>query len=66
MEVKSLNEYIIEIKYDDGRLIKFDMKSLLSHPLFKPLNDVETFRKVRINGSSICWDNDIDICKEEE
>ena len=40
------------------------MKSLLSHPLFKLLNDVETFRKVRINGSSICWDNDIDICAD--
>ena len=64
IEVIPLDEYILEIKYDNGEVIKFDMKDLLNHPLFKSLNDVDIFREVRINGSSICWDNDIDICAD--
>lgn len=62
--VLPLNDYILQIEYDDGKVVHFDVKELFSHPLFKPLKDKSLFERVRINGSSICWDNDIDICAD--
>jgi hypothetical protein len=64
IKVMPLNNYILHIEYEDGKIIDFDVKNLLSHPLFKPLKEKTLFETVRINGSSICWDNDIDICAD--
>lgn len=64
VKVTALTDYILEIEYNDGKIIKFDFKDLLNHPLFKPLKEIELFEKARINGSSICWNDDIDICAD--
>lgn len=59
-----LEDYILYIEYEDGKVVHFDVKELFKHPLFKPLEDKLLFQKVKINGSSICWDDDIDICAD--
>jgi hypothetical protein len=64
IRVTPLDEYILNIEYEDGTKINFDMTKLLNHPLFKPLKDKEIFNNVWINGSAICWPNDIDLCSD--
>lgn len=64
IKVTPLEGYILNIEYDDGKIINFDMKTLLNHPLFKALKDEEVFKHVWISGSAICWENDIDICAD--
>lgn len=59
-----LEEFTLQVEYEDGKVIKFDMKDLLEHPLFKSLKEKKVFNSVKINGSSICWENDIDICAD--
>lgn len=64
IKVIPLENYHLYIEYDDGKVINFDMSKLLNHPLFKPLKDESFFNLVKINGSSISWPNDIDICAD--
>lgn len=63
-KVTPLENYILNIEYDDGKVIDFDMKTLLDHSLFKSLKDEILFKNVWISGSAICWQNDIDICAD--
>ena len=56
--------YHLYIEYEDGKTINFDMNNFLNHPLFKPLKEKDFFDLVQINGSSISWPNDIDICAD--
>lgn len=58
VRVIPLENYIISIEYENGKIIEFDMRKLLNHPLFKPLKEKSVFESVRISGSSICWEND--------
>ena len=64
VKVLPLENYHLYIEYDDGKIINFDMNKLLNHPLFKPLKDKSLFDLVQINGSSISWPNDIDVCAD--
>ncbi|ETJ33311.1 hypothetical protein Q604_UNBC12231G0002 [human gut metagenome] len=64
IKVIPLEDYHLYIEYEDGKSINFDMSRLLNHPLFKPLNDKYFFDLVKINGSSISWPNDIDLCAD--
>ena len=63
-KVIPLEDYHLYIEYEDGNSINFDMNNFLNHPLFKPLKEKAFFELVTINGSSISWTNDIDICAD--
>ena len=63
-KVIPLENYILHIEYKDGKIVDFDMKNLIEHPLFKPLKEKVFFDLAKINGSSISWPNDIDICAD--
>lgn len=63
-KVIPLDDYILNIEYEDDKIINFDMKTLLNHPLFRALKDESVFKNVWISGSAICWENDIDICAD--
>ena len=63
-KVIPLENYIIHIEYNDGKIIDYDMKPMLNHPLFKPLKDEQLFKLAKINGSAISWPGDIDICAD--
>ena len=64
VKVTPLENYHLYIEYEDGKTSNFDMNSFLNHPLFKPLKEKAFFDLVQINGSSISWPNDIDICAD--
>jgi len=63
-KVIPLENYILHIEYKDGKIVDFDMKNLIEHQLFKPLKEKVFFDLAKINGSSISWPNDIDICAD--
>lgn len=65
LEVKPLENYIIEIKFDNGEIKKFDVKPYLNHKAFEELRNPEIFRAVKIAGLSIEWQNGADICPDE-
>lgn len=65
INVKPLNDYILEIVFDNGEIKQFDVKPYLKFKSFKELNDEKKFKKVEIAGLSIEWENGADICPDE-
>lgn len=65
IDVKPLNDYILEVIFDNGEKKKFDVKPYLRFKPFNELKDIKKFNNVRIAGLSIEWDNGADICPDE-
>ena len=65
IDVKPLKNYMLEIVFDNGEKKQFDVKPYLKYKLFKDLENEEVFRKVKIAGLSIEWENGADICPDE-
>lgn len=64
-EVKVIEEYKLLIKFDNGEVKIFDASKLISRKPFMSLINKSVFNNVRLNGISIVWNEDIDICPDE-
>ena len=65
IDVKPLKNYMLEIIFDNGEKKQFDVKPYLKFKPFKTLENENEFRKVKIAGLSIEWENGADICPDE-
>ena len=65
IDVKPLKNYILEIIFDNGEKKQFDVKPYMKFKVFKELENEKKFRKVKIGGLSIEWENGADICPDE-
>lgn len=65
IDVKVLNNYELEIKFDNNERKIFDVKPYFKFKIFSDLKDFEKFKKVQISGLSIEWENGADICPDE-
>lgn len=65
IDVKPLNNYILEIIFENGEKKQFDVKPYLKFKPFEELKDETKFKKVKIAGLSIEWENGADICPDE-
>ena len=65
IEVKILDNYELEILFDNSERRIFDVKPYFKFELFKKLQDKSEFKKVRVEGLSIQWNNGADICPDE-
>lgn len=65
IDVKVLENYQLEISFDNNQIKIFDVKPYFKFKIFKELEDINKFNKVKISGLSIEWDNGADICPDE-
>ena len=65
IDVKILNDYELKIIFDNNEQRKFDVKPYFKFKIFKELKNLEKFKKVKISGLSIEWENGADICPDE-
>ena len=65
IDVKPLKNYMLEIIFDNGEKKQFDVKPYFKFKQFKELKNENEFRKVKIGGLSIEWENGADICPDE-
>lgn len=65
IEVKPLENYILEIKFSNGEIRRFDVKPYLNHNAFEQLKEIDIFNSVKIAGLSVEWENGADICPDE-
>lgn len=65
IDVKPLKNYMLEIIFDNGEKKKFDVKPYMEFKIFKELENEKEFKKVKISGLSIEWENGEDICTDE-
>ncbi len=62
-EVKTLENYKIWVKYDDGIEGTIDLSHLAGKGVFSLWNDYKEFEKVFISKSgAIAWTDQVDIC----
>lgn len=65
IDVKILNDYKLKIIFDNNEQRIFDVKPYFKFKIFKELKNLEKFKKVKISGLSIEWENGADICPDE-
>jgi hypothetical protein len=65
-KVKYLEDYKLELHFDD-RSVKFvDLENMLKKAknMFLPLKNIEYFKQVRCDGITINWPNGVDLCPD--
>lgn len=66
IDVKVLDDYKLEILFDNNEKRIFDVKPYFKFKIFQELReDKKKFKQVRIDGLSIEWENGADICPDE-
>lgn len=65
IDVKVLNDYKLEILFDNNERKVFDVKPYFKFKLFEALKNQKKFNSVKIDGLSIEWENGADICPDE-
>lgn len=64
-EAVPLDGYKVHLRFADGLAADVDLSYLLDFGgVFEPLRDVEYFRQLFVEGSTIAWPNEADIAPE--
>jgi len=63
-EAKYVSDYKIMLMFNDGIKGIVDLKNNIKGKIFKPLQDVEYFKKFKKNRWTIEWDNGADLAPE--
>lgn len=59
-----LGGHRIRLEFDDGFVGVVDLAGRLSGPVFRPLEDVEVFRRFTLAGRTLAWENGADLAPE--
>lgn len=62
--VQSLENYELLVTFQNGEKKIFDMKPMLSLPLYSSLKNPAFFSTVKADGMCIYWNEDIDLCPD--
>jgi hypothetical protein len=63
-EAKYLEDYKIALTFNDGLKKVVDLKSHLNGKIFKPLNNIENFKRFYVSDWTIEWSNGADMSPE--
>ena len=57
-----LKEWRVLLEFEDGTEKEVDLEPYLVGPVFEPIrNDPSMFRRMKIEGGTIAWENEADI-----
>lgn len=56
--------YKLEITFTNGEVGVFDCSHLLPFGVFRELRDVGYFERVRVQGGTVVWPHEQDICPD--
>lgn len=60
-----LNDYVLQVEFQDGLIGTVDLKDRLFGPVFEPLKDVSAFKQVGIDDfGAVCWPCDADLAPD--
>jgi hypothetical protein len=61
-------EYIsghrIRLSFNDGSEGEIDLIGVLTGPVFQPLRDINVFKRFRLEGHTLTWENGADFAPE--
>jgi len=58
------DDYKLEIEFTNGECAVYDCASLLDFGVFQELRDVAYFRQARVEGGTVVWPHEQDICPD--
>lgn len=60
-----VSDYTLELTFNDGIKAEIDFTDWINkYPFFKPLQDIEYFRRFTLDGWTVVWENGADIAPE--
>ncbi len=59
--VRALEDFELEVSFENGESRRFDVKPYLDRGIFVRLLDHEAFRAVRVVAGSVEWANGLDL-----
>jgi hypothetical protein len=62
--VEYVEGYQLHLTFADGKQKTVNLASYLDKPILTPLRDIDYFKTVHIEGSSIAWSNGADFAPE--
>jgi hypothetical protein len=63
VSVKALENYLLEIEFEDGLRKTIDIRPFIGEGISAALRDEAYFRQVKLeDGGGIAWDNGYDFC----
>lgn len=65
-DVKHIEKYKLQLSFYNGdvRLVDFEKRLETAKNIFSPLKEVEYFKKVKCDGTTIVWPNGLDLCPD--
>ena len=63
-KVQALNDYKLELTFENNETKIFDVKPYLHTGLFKTLKDEKLFKRVTVSYDTIEWPNGVDLDPE--
>jgi len=62
--VTARDDYKLEIAFTNGQAGLFDCTHLLSFGVFKEFQDIDYFKQARVEGGTVVWPHEQDICPD--
>lgn len=62
--VTPLEDYRLQIEFTNGETGIYDCRPLLNFGVFAELQDVNYFRRVRVEMGAVAWPHEQDICPD--
>lgn len=59
--VRALDDYELEVSFNNGETKRFDIKPYLDRGIFVRLRDHDAFRAVKVVAGSVEWVNGLDL-----
>ena len=65
-KVEYIEEYKLKLHFDDKSVRIVNLESMLKNAknMFVPLLDINYFKQVECDGTTICWPNGVDLCPD--
>ncbi|MEK6373348.1 MAG: DUF2442 domain-containing protein [Acidobacteriota bacterium] len=64
VEARHIDRYKIWVRFENGIEGEVDLSDLLDQGVFRPLRDVELFKRFHIEYGTIVWNEQVDIAPE--
>lgn len=63
-DVQPHEDYTLLLTFSGGKRKIYDARPLLEKPLYAPLKNVKFFMQAKSDGSSVVWNDELDIAPE--
>ena len=64
IKAKAENDFSLILEFNDGSVKRFDAKPYLDYEVFKPLKDLNYFKRTKIAFGTVQWTDKQDISPE--